>query len=33
VTVPRQVSGRVRNFVPTPLLGGDSWNAADWFLA
>ena len=29
----RQVSTRLRNFVPSPGPGGDSWNAADWWLA
>ena len=29
----RQVSNRLRNFVPSPGMGGDTWNAADWWLA
>jgi peptide/nickel transport system substrate-binding protein len=35
VEVPeiRQVSPRLRNFAPSPGPGGDTWNAADWWLA
>lgn len=28
----RQVSARLRNFAPSPGPGGDTWNAADWWL-